>query len=124
MRLFLLLILSFCFSAIQAQNSTFESSLSTANTALLSSYFDGKLELSTPSAKGVYSKQQAKVILDQFFQKNIPNKYTYKHDGGSKERSLYEIGKLECQKDTFRTYILYNLVEGKPQIIELRIEKE
>ena len=124
MRFFILFILLLSFSAFNAQEKFIANAFNSDDYMSITQYFDTKVEIVTTEANGMYSKQQAKQIMKAFFANNPPTKYTKKHKGGSSSRSFFEIGELYCGEKKFRTYLLYNLVQEKPQIIELRIEIE
>lgn len=96
--------------------------IESANTQKIISHSANSLDLDIPGSKGVYDKNQAQVLLSNFFKKNKPKKYFVKHKGGSQEKKFFEIGSLLTEKDNFRVYFLYDLVEEQTQIIELRIE--
>jgi len=108
---------------VSAQSkSTVGKHLESANAAEIISLSGETLDLEIPDSKGVYDKDQAQVLLNNFFKNNPPNKYFVKHKGGSEEKKFFEIGSLLTEKSNFRVYFLYDLLEGRPQIIELRIE--
>lgn len=124
MRFFILVTLSLSFLVLNAQDKQIANAFTSSDYTSISKYFDQNIEIVTPTANGMYSKQQAKQMIKSFFEANPPIKYTQKHKGGSESRSFYEIGELDCGQKKYRTYLLYNLVQEKPQIIELRIEIE
>lgn len=124
MRFLILFIFFISFLALKAQDKQIANAFTSSDYTSISQYFDQNIEIVTTTADGMYSKQQAKQIIKSFFDANPPTKYTQKHKGGSSKRSFFEIGELECGEKKYRTYLLYNLVQEKPQIIELRIEIE
>lgn len=125
MRQFLALIV-ICFSFfLSAQTQTeIGQQLEAGNAAQLTSYFNETIELEIPGSKGHFNKKQATIVLKDFFLKHPPTNYLKKHSGGGNNKALFEIGSLLTSEKRFRTYLLYNLIENKPQIIELRIELE
>lgn len=122
----LLVLLSFCIGlGVSAQSQTeIGKLLETGNAEKLTSFFSQNVELEIPGSKGLFNKKQASIVLKDFFSKNPPNKYFQKHDGGGNNKALFEIGSLITKQKKYRTYLLYNLVDNTPQIIELRIELE
>lgn len=124
MRFFTVSLLFLTFFSIKAQDKLIAEAMVSGESIHISQYFDDNIEIVTNQLSGVYSKQQAKQIIKSFFEKNPPSNYIQKHKGGSASRSFFEIGELNCGNKKFRTYILYNLVQDKPQIIELRIENQ
>ncbi|MEQ8625565.1 MAG: DUF4783 domain-containing protein [Vicingaceae bacterium] len=125
MRLFLVLLsFSFTLSTFAQKQSEIGKQLETGNAEKLTSFFKENVELEIPGSKGLFNKKQASIVLDDFFSKNPPNKYFQKHNGGGNNKALFEIGSLLSKDKKYRTYLLYNLVDNTPQIIELRIELE
>ena len=94
------------------------------NAVSLTNHFSSSVELNLPKHKGIFQKDQAKMILKEFFELYPPKSFELKHKGGSERKSRFEIGKLKSGPREFRTYLFYNSVGGNVQIIELRIEEE
>ena len=124
MRIFILLLILPFYSSLSAQQKEIGESLHQANVEALGKYFNTSIELAMPHLEGVYNKKQAQIVLTEFFSKNEVIQYEFKHKGGGKSKASFEIGSLQTKKGNFRCYILYNLLENKPQIIEFRIDKE
>ena len=120
---FIFLIFSSHLSFSQTEN-ILSKALSKDNAKALSSFFDESIDMELPNIKGIYSKQQAKLVLSEFFNQNTIIAFKEKHLGGGGEKAHFLIGSLQTSKQEFRTYILYHIVQDKPQIIELRIEPE
>lgn len=122
-----LLILST--SSLTAQQSSdlpqgIINSLKTGNTETLSQYFNDSMELAMPSAQdNVYSKQQAKLIIKDFFTKHVPTNFTVLHKGGPAE-SQYVVGSLSTKNGTFRVTLLIKQRDEKSYIHLLRFEQE
>lgn len=90
----------------------------------LTEHFSKTIDLSIENKEGIYSQTQAKIILNDFFETNMPTEYEVKHTGGNKNNSHFVIGKLKTQNKVYRTHILYNLIDNTIEIIELRFELE
>jgi|SRR6056297_223060 len=89
----------------------------------LSRYFNNTIELVILNKEDVYSRLQAKQIIDNFFIDHHPKTFEFVHQGG-KEESKFAIGKLVTFNGTFRVYLLIKLKNDKPFIHQLRIETE
>ncbi len=97
--------------------------LKSGDAGQLSNYLNDNVEMVILDKEGIYSKDQAKVILNDFFKKNPPRRFSLLHQGG-KTKSKYGIGNLETADETFRVYFLLKETNGKQIIHQLRIEKE
>jgi hypothetical protein len=92
------------------------------NTAELSKYFNTSIELAILDQEDIYSKQQAELIIKDFFAKHMPTNFVILHKGG-KEGSQYAIGSLATLKGNFRVTLLIKQRENKPYIHQLRFEE-
>ena len=114
-------------SAYSQENVEIPSGISMAlksgDAAQLSNYLNDNVEMVILDKEGIYSKDQAEVILNDFFKKNPPRRFSLLHQGG-KTKSKYGIGNLETADQTFRVYFLLKETNGKQIIHQLRIEKE
>lgn len=98
-------------------------SLKTGNSVKLSGYFNQNVELVVLESENVYSKSHAQQVINNFFKKNPPTKFTIIHQGG-KGDSNYAIGTLETQNGNFRVYFLIKTINQAAFIHQLRIEKQ
>ncbi len=114
-------------SAYSQENVEIPSEISMAlksgDAAQLSNYLNDNVEMVILDKEGIYNKNQAEVILNDFFKKNPPRRFSLLHQGG-KTKSKYGIGNLETADETFRVYFLLKETNGKQIIHQLRIEKE
>jgi hypothetical protein len=126
------MLFSICFVIfINLKNNTYSGDIPneiivafrTGNASSLSKYFNTNLELAINSNDDIYSREQAELILKDFFMKNIPTSFTILHKSG-KEESRYAIGNLSTTNGKFRVTILVKLKENQPLIHQLRIQKE
>jgi hypothetical protein len=97
--------------------------ISTGNSATLAGYFNTSLEVAILDKEDFYSKQQAELIMKDFFTRNTPSSFTILHKGG-KEGSQYAIGKLVTSGGNFRVTLLVKVKENKSLIHQLRFEKD
>ncbi len=72
----------------------------------------------------VYSKQQAEMILKNFFVKHPVKSYTVVRKSEPKNGTQYIIGSLETTNGKFRTYFLIKTTGGQTLIQQFRIENE
>jgi Domain of unknown function (DUF4783) len=97
--------------------------LKSGNAHDVARYFDTSVELKTLDKNEVYSKNQAELVLKDFFDKNTPRNFTVIHRGSAKG-ARYAIGTMETNRGTFRTYVYIKDVAGSPSIQELTIEQQ
>jgi len=98
--------------------------LKEGNSSLLSQYFNTSLELVLPAAQDdIYSKQQAELIVRDFFTKYVPISFVVIHQGGPVE-SPYAIGTLTTKSGSYRVTVYIKLRDNKPFINQLRFEQE
>ena len=98
-------------------------SIKTGNSAKLSSFFNENVELVVLENENVLSKSHAQQIVNEFFKKNTPQKFSIIHQGG-KGDSNYAIGNLETINGKFRVYFLIKTINQVSFIHQLRIEKQ
>src|SRR5690554_4313003 len=79
--------------------------LKNGNAKTLSGHFNQNVELVVPENDNVYSKTQAQLIVNEFFNTHIPQTFSVIHQGG-KEGAQYVIGSLGTHKGSFRVYFL------------------
>lgn len=95
------------------------------NSKALAAYFDNTVEVKIANKEGAYSNSQAEAIVKDFFAKNPPTAFSFKHDGNSGGNTAhYAIGSLVTSKGTFRTYVYLKKSGDKFVIQELKIENE
>jgi hypothetical protein len=117
--LFSILVLGFS-SSSQIPDEIINS-LKTGNSTKLASYFNQNVELVVLENESVCSKSQAEQVINDFFSKYPPQKFTIIHQGG-KGDSNYAIGNLETQNGRFRVYFLIKTINQVSFIHQLRIE--
>ena len=99
------------------------SSLKSGNAKVLATYFNQNIELVILENDNVYSKAQAEQIVNNFFNRYVPERFNVIHQGG-KEGAHYVIGNLITRQETFRVYFLLKKSDDKNIIHQLRIEKQ
>lgn len=98
-------------------------SIKTGNSTKLSSFFNENVELVVLENENVLSKSHAQQVVNEFFKKNTPQKFSIIHQGG-KGDSNYAIGNLETINGKFRVYFLIKTINQVSFIHQLRIEKQ
>ena len=98
-------------------------SLKTGNASTLSNYFNDNIELVVLEKDDVYSKDQAKQIVANFFSANTAQRFAIIHQGG-KEGARYAIENLTTQSGVYRVYFLLKEKGSQVYIHQLRIEKQ
>ena len=97
------------------------SALRNGNATELSKYIDNNIELSMPSKTDNYSRQQAVVILQDFFSTNGAKGFEVKHKGEN-GGSQYCIGTLSTRSGLFRTTFFLTEKNGRQLIKEIRFQ--
>jgi hypothetical protein len=86
--------------------------------------FASSFDVILPGNEGTFSKQQAEMILKDFFNKNKPKGFLINHQGTSNDGSRYAIGTYRATNQNFRAYILLKSIGNKFLISQLQLEKD
>lgn len=117
----LLIVASLSLSAQDFSEIT--NSLKNGDVNNFSKHFDSNLELTILENEAIYSKEQIVTILKKFFSTNIPSAYTIVHKGNSGNGAFFQIGELNTNTNTYRTYLYAKNINGKFLIQEFKIEE-
>lgn len=120
--LFLFSIASFAFTIDVIDDIA--NAIRSGNPKNISKFFIENIDLKVIEQEDVYSKQQAEMILKDFFTKHAVKSYTIAHKSQPKAGSQYVIGSLETANGKFRTYFLIKTVGTQTLIQQFRIETE
>lgn len=97
--------------------------LKAGNSSKLAAFFNASIELATPDIEEIFSKQQAELIIKDFFAKHVPTNFVILHKGG-KEESQYVIGNLITSSHNYRVTMLIKVKDNQSYIHQLRFEEE
>ncbi len=100
------------------------SAIRSGNPKNISNYFIEHIDMKIIDKEDVYSKQQAEMILKDFFDKHSVKSYTVAHKSEPKNGSQYVIGTLDTSNGKFRTYFLIKTTGDKTLVQQFRIENE
>jgi hypothetical protein len=90
----------------------------------LAQNFASSIDIILPGNEGTFSKQQAEMILKDFFNKNKPKGFVNNHQGTSNDGSHYAIGSYRALNQSYRVYILLKNIGNKLLISQLQLEKD
>jgi hypothetical protein len=94
------------------------------NAGVVAKYFNSNVELTLLENEGVYSKQQAEIMLRNFFAQYPAKNIMIQHRGSSAQAAKYAIAIYEANNGKFRVYIFMKDSGAGLMIHELRIERE
>ncbi len=98
-------------------------SIRSGNAAKLSKYFNQNVDLLVLDFECSCSKSQTQQVINDFFQKYAPSKFSIIHQG-NKGDSDYAIGTLETDKGKYRIYFLIKTINKVAFIHQFRIEAQ
>ena len=113
----LFVFLSNGYTQVAQVPSSIISALQEGNAGSLSANLNDNVELVIGNQNDVYSKQQASVIIADFFRKNRVTGFDLLHKG-NKDSASFGIGTLKTSSGNYRVYFLVR----KNEIQQLRIE--
>lgn len=96
--------------------------LRNGNAAELAKYVDNNIEIALPSKTDNYSRQQAVVILQDFFSNNGVKDFETKHRGDN-GGSQFCIGTLITRSGNYRTTFFMTEKNGKQLVKEIRFQQ-
>ena len=123
--IFLILLVAFIVQEVKSQSIPREIVTATqgGNASDLAKFFNDRVELILPSKSGVYSKEQARFIMADFFTSSRPTSFQINHEG-KRDNSSYAIGSYVSSRDKFRFYFLTKIVDNKTVITQIRVDKQ
>ncbi len=104
-----------CSEAIQA--------LKLSDSNALSGHFAATVELTIGDDEVIYSKEQAKRMVADFFAKNTPAVYETRHKNEATSNKFI-IGSYKGKTGTYRVYVSFHAEAGKDFIRTLKFERE
>lgn len=110
-----------------AQNSVFDDAkeaIGIGSAKELVNFLNAITEIKIDGKSSNYSKGQAEYVLRDFFNEFPPKRFSYIHEGSSKEGLHYAIGKYEYQGGTHRVYILFKKIGDEYLIDTIDLTKE
>lgn len=122
--LVLILFGFFAANATYSQNSVITNALNTGNIASISAYIDVHVSITILDNENTYTKQQAEIILKDFFTKHPSKSYATVHEGTSPEGSKFTVGNLVTSTGNFRTFFLIKQKGNSFIIQEIRFEAQ
>ncbi len=96
--------------------------LRSANSKELAQQFNASVQLTLPEKSDRFNRNQAEIVMREFFVKYPPKSAALAHQGVSTDGSQYFIGEYTSGTTKYRTYILYKKVGDTFFIHQLRIE--
>jgi hypothetical protein len=111
-------------NSIPGVNESIAAAIKIGNSGELAKYFNNTVEIQIPGNEGTFSKNQAEMIIKEFFSKNPPSGYTTNQQGSSNGGSQFMIGTYKSGKLVFHVYILIKPAGGKMLIQQLHFENE
>jgi len=96
---------------------------SAGNATEIAGHFSASVQLTTPGKEGVYSKSQAKMILQGFFDAHKPTVVKQMQQGKSENGAHFLVLALQCGTEEYKSTIFYRGNGAKLNIHELKIEK-
>jgi Domain of unknown function (DUF4783) len=95
--------------------------LKAGDSAQIAKYFDTTVEITMPDKSNNYSKNQAEIILKDFFSNNGVKGFEVNHKGEN-SGSQYCIGTLITKNGSFRTTVFMKQKNDKQLLQEIRFE--
>jgi len=95
--------------------------IKSGDAAELSEYFNSNVRLKIDKNDYIYSRNQAKVIMNDFFGRNRPTNYFITSERKSGGTTII-IGSMETEERTFRVYYQLSVNPGHRQINFLDIQ--
>ncbi|MGG9961591.1 DUF4783 domain-containing protein [Ferruginibacter sp. SUN106] len=95
--------------------------LRAGDAAQIAKYFDNTVEITMPDKSNNYSKNQAEIILKDFFGNNGVKGFEIIHKGEN-SGSQYCIGTLVTRNGSFRTTVFMKQKNDKQLLQEIRFE--
>jgi Domain of unknown function (DUF4783) len=87
-------------------------------------YIDGVLPITINNRQNLYSRNQASVVLTDFFEKNNPRELDVKENGNATAGTKFLIGDLSTTAGKYSVYVLFRQKDNKYVLQEIKLNKE
>lgn len=120
---FLIILMSFFLPSAGKHGNESEriaNALQSGNTAELVSMFNTSIELVTPTSSGVSTRDQARIVLENFFRSNPPVKASVIHETSGTTNSMF-VFSLQTKNALYRVSVSGQVKGGAFVINEFKI---
>ncbi|MEL6191144.1 MAG: DUF4783 domain-containing protein [Bacteroidota bacterium] len=94
--------------------------IQTGNSNLLASYFSSRVELTIVNQRNLYSPQQAKFVMREFFGTYPPSSFNIKHTGNTGS-TTYALGSFISSRGSFEVNIFIKSEGSGYRVSNIRI---
>ncbi len=120
---FLLMSILSSYGQTDVQNKV-KAALKAGNSRVIELYMASSLEVKTDKTEATMNKNQATVVLKDFFRAYPPKTFEYNHLGESPGGSVYGIGTYESYRGTFRVYLKFSKSGGQFKLDTVEFTEE
>lgn len=107
----------------ESEKKAIAEAIQNGNAKSVGAYFAKSVDLTLDDLEDIYSKDQAIVILENFFSENPPKSFKLKHQGKSKLEDHFYIGDLNTEGREYRLTFFLKKEEDAFKLKQLRIER-
>ena len=106
-------------------SSEVSSAIRIGNSREVAKHFGSNVDLKFPGNEGTFSRNQAELIVRNFFSRNAPAAFSVQHQGPSRDGSLYVIGNYRTKNgEAYRVYFLIKTISENTVLHLLQFEKQ
>lgn len=114
-------IIMVCSSAYYYSIDDVATAMNTGNAGKLAKYFDGRVDITLQQKSSCYSRNQAEIVLKNFFDEMGVKNFKLLHKGAN-NGSEFCIGNLQTKNGVFRTTIFMKARTEQQVLQEIRFE--
>ena len=90
----------------------------------VSRYMDNFISITLNNSQSLYSKNQAEIIIKDFFDKNPASDFSMADEGSADKNSKFAIANFNASGEKFSLYILFKQKDNTFLVQEIRINRE
>ena len=112
-----------CGSTVLQTSDELLTGLRKGDASVMARHFDQTVEVVLPESRNSYTRNQAEVLIRDFFSIHNVTQFEVLHKG-TQSNAQYCIGILQTRKGKFRTTVYLRRKEVRQLVQELRFERE
>lgn len=122
-KLIIILSILMAMGSLNAQDASgISAALGKGDHASLASMMASTVDLTIGKREGTYSRNQAEIMLRDFFEANPPKGHQHKHEGKSGAGGHFLIGELQLESVRMDSYVILAKQGERFRIQEIRLE--